>query len=110
MRGSSLRRTLWPMPRMAVSGMHHLVCANRRFAAHLGRPVLDGLDDVHVARAAAQVAGDTTPDLGFGRIRRLLQQAGRSHDHARRTEAALQAVLLPEAFLQRVEHTVLLDA
>ena len=32
-----------------------------------------------------------------------LQQVDRRHDHARRAVAALQAVLLPEAFLQRMQ-------
>src|SRR5207344_3108617 len=36
----------------------------------------------------------------------VLEQRRRRHDHARRAEAALQAVLFPESLLQRVELAV----
>ena len=42
-------------------------------------------------------------DLGLGRIGVLPEQPGRLHDHARRAEAALEAVLVPERLLERVE-------
>ena len=65
-------------------------------------------DDVLVARAAADLAGDRDPDLVVGRVRvRVEQRAGGEH-HARRAEAALQAVLLDEALLHRVELAVAL--
>src|SRR5579884_360717 len=72
-------------------------------APHLLGGVLDGLDDVDVAGAAAQVALDAALDLVFGGIGVGLQQVDGLHDHARRAEAALQAVLLPEALLHRVQ-------
>ena len=63
----------------------------------------DGGDDVLVARAATEVALDGVPDLVVGRVRVVLEEVDRGHDHARRAEAALEAVLLPEGGLHRVE-------
>ena len=44
------------------------------------------------------------PDLLLGGIGVALQKVGRRHDHPGRAVAALQAVVVPERFLQRVEH------
>src|SRR5919112_805789 len=52
--------------------------------ARLSSGLLDGLDDVLVARAAAVVALEPLPDLLLRRVRVLLKQAHGSHDHARR--------------------------
>src|SRR5580765_8465797 len=71
--------------------------------AQLARRLLDRLHDVHVARAAAEVAADPRPDLLLVGLRVLLQEPGRLHDHARRTEAALETVLVPERLLERVQ-------
>src|SRR3954462_14326754 len=68
----------------------------------LRRPA-DGRDDVLVARAAAYTAGDRGADLVLGRVRVLVQQRPRGHDHPGRAEAALQRVLLVEAQLDRVQ-------
>ena len=73
----------------------------------LVRSVLNGVDDVLVAGAAAEIAGDAFADLALGRRRVVVQQVDGRHDHAGRAEAALQAVLLPEALLQRVQLAVL---
>src|ERR1019366_2418274 len=67
---------------------------------HLRGRLLDRLDDVHVTGAAAEVPADPLPDLVVRRVRLLFQQPGRLHDHARRTEPALHAVLIPERLLQ----------
>src|SRR4029077_20151816 len=69
----------------------------------LVRRLLDRLDDVHVARAAAEVAGDSGPDLVLRRLRVPVEQPGGLHDHAGRAEPALQAVLVPEALLEGME-------
>src|SRR5918994_6319799 len=61
----------------------------------LARPpsgLLDGLDDVLVARAAAVVALQTLPDLLLRRVGVLLEQAHGSHDHARRAIPEMQPV------------------
>ena len=60
-----------------------------------------------VAGAAAEVARERLADLLLGRVRVALQQVGRGHDHARRAVAALQAVVLPERLLQRVQRAFL---
>jgi hypothetical protein len=65
---------------------------------------------VLIAGAAAEVPRDPVPDLTLGRLWVVVQQVDRGHDHARRAEAALQAVLLPEALLHRVELVVLGEA
>ena len=66
----------------------------------------DGRDDVVVTGTAADVAGDGVPDLVVGRVAVAGQQVGGGHDHARGAEAALQAVLLPERGLERMERVL----
>src|SRR5579864_4269549 len=92
-------------PRVAVaSGMRSLpVSAFYGFAAHLRGAVLDSFDDVDVAGAAAQVARNAAANVGLRRIWIGREQRLGDHQHARRAEATLQSVLLPEALLQRVE-------
>src|SRR5712691_5587817 len=72
-------------------------------APHLFGRVFDGLNDIDVAGAAAQIAFQRELDLVVRGIRVLLQQVHGLHDHAGRAEAALQAVLLPETLLHRVQ-------
>src|SRR5262249_59633468 len=67
-------------------------------AQHL-RALLHRLDDVDVAGAAAEIALQPVDDLVLGRIRVVFQEARRGHDHARGTEAALQAVAFRERLL-----------
>src|SRR5918997_715644 len=71
---------------------------------------LDGLDDVLVARAAAEVAFETLPDLLLRRVRLLLEQADGGHDHAGGAVTALQPVSLVESMLNRVQQPVVYDA
>src|SRR6478752_7457850 len=59
--------------------------------------------DVLVAGAAAEVALDGVPDLVVRRIRVVLEEVDRGHDHPGGAEPALEAVLLPERGLHRVE-------
>ncbi|KAG1649237.1 hypothetical protein GQR58_029200 [Nymphon striatum] len=62
----------------------------------------DGLHDVVVAGAAAQVAFEAFADLGLGWVRVLFQERRRRHDHAWRAVSTLQSVALLEGFLHRV--------
>src|SRR5215217_4410526 len=85
----------------------------RRVLDHLIRVLLgelDGLHDVLIARAAAQVPFEAIPYLLLRRVRILSQQADRSHDHARCAVATLQPVRLVESLLHRMPQTVLRDA
>src|SRR5262249_55618601 len=77
-----------------------------RRAAKLGGGELNGLDDVLITGAAAEIPGDAETDLVLARIWVLLEQAIGTHDHARRAVAALQPVHFAEAFLQRVQRAV----
>src|SRR5258708_28165113 len=110
-RGSSLRLMLEPNRRGVVAMSSPRDCkraeSNSASArAHLAGGGLHGLDDVVIARAAAEVALEAFADLLLARARVLLEQAAGRHDHARRTEAALQTVLLPEALLHGVQLAV----
>src|SRR3954463_10270569 len=66
-----------------------------RSAGRRARCVLDRVDDVLIAGAAAEVARDALADVVLARLRVVGQEIRGAHDHARRTEAALQAVLFP---------------
>src|SRR4029079_14270375 len=72
-------------------------------SGHLAGRLLDRLDDVHVSGTATQVAADPLADLVLGRRLVLAEEPGSLHDHARGAEAALEAVLVPERLLERVE-------
>src|SRR5258707_5473035 len=113
-RGSSLRFIEWPMPQILASVLGSLIAwllgSDRRALTHLLGRVLHGLDDVHVARAAAQVPADGLADLLLARILVAYEERARGHQHARRAEAALQTVLLGEALLHRMELAALLQA
>ena len=67
---------------------------------------LNGVDDVLVAGAAAEITGDALPDLTFGGIRIVLEERDRCHDHPGGAIPALKAVFVPEAFLQRMQLTL----
>src|SRR4029450_10873619 len=100
-RGSSLRLMEWPMPPTSALGRGVVVMScvlpPPRGVVVLsgllplpGR-VLNGLDDVDVPRAPAEVAGDGVADLVFLGVLRLLQGGVAGQHHARRAEPAVQA-------------------
>src|SRR5262245_13022676 len=69
--------------------------------------LVDGLDDVLVAGAAAEVALEPAPDLGIGQaVTVRAEQLDGAHDHPRRAETALERVPLPERLLQRMQLAV----
>ena len=72
-----------------------------------GGRVSNGLDDVDVAGAAAEVALERVPDLVLARIGVLAEQADGGHHHPGRAVAALEPVLLVERLLHRVQLPVL---
>src|SRR5215204_4143309 len=100
-RGSSLRfRRPKPTGRSSAMAMLCLLV--------LGGPA-DRRDDVLVARAAADAAGDCDADLVLGGVRVLVEQPARRHQHARRAEPALQRVLLVEALLHGIQPAIGLE-
>src|SRR5689334_12817979 len=109
-RGSSLRFIEWPMPQILASVLGSLIAGLLTALTHFLGRVLHGLDDVHVARAVAQVARDRLADLLLARVLVRSEERARGHEHARRAEAALQAVLLGEALLDGVQLAALLQA
>src|SRR6266849_1664398 len=70
---------------------------------HLLRGELHRLDNVLVAGAAAEIAGERAADLGVAGAGVVTKQLDRRQDHPRRAITALQPVLFPEAFLNRME-------
>ena len=63
---------------------------------HLGGRLEHGADDLVVAGAAAQIAGQPVAHLGLGRVRVALQQRLGGDQEARRADAALQRRMLEE--------------
>ena len=61
------------------------------------------LDDVLIAGAAAQIGRQHVEQVLVADVRLALQHAGRQHQEARRAEAALQAVMVHEGLLQRMQ-------
>src|SRR5215218_1555089 len=60
------------------------------------------INDALIARTAAEVAGDRDADLLLGRIRIVFEEFEQRRQHARRAEAALEAVVVAERLLQRM--------
>ena len=56
-----------------------------------------------ITGAAADITFKPFPDFLFARVRVILHQVEGAHHHAWRAEAALQAVILAESFLHRVQ-------
>src|SRR3954447_21265353 len=89
--------------------MYGYLCLGRRWSLgvlHRGRRVPDGLLDVGVAGAPAEVAADDLVDLLLGDLRRpvpVLEPGLDRHEEARRAEPALQGVALAEGLLHRVQ-------
>ena len=63
----------------------------------------DGVEDLLVARAAAEVAGQRLADLGIGGVRVARQQVVAGDDQPRRAEAALHRARLDEGLLDGVQ-------
>src|SRR5258706_8690290 len=61
-----------------------------------------GRNDALIAGAAAEIARDGDTNLVLRRIGIVAQEFDERGQHARRTETALQPVIVAEGFLQRV--------
>src|ERR671930_2438621 len=105
MRGSSTRFMRAPMTVVVVCSSTWVVMASPH------RRRVDGLDDVLVAGAAAEVALEPAPDLLLGQpVAVRAQELDAGHDHPRRAEAALEGVALPERLLERMQLAALRQA
>src|SRR6185369_10307674 len=78
--------------------------------AHFLRGVLISFDDVYIAGAAAEIAGDGMTNLVVSRVGVFLQKSITRHQHTRRAVATLQAVFLVEAVLQWMQLAVLFES
>src|SRR5215475_4811148 len=72
-------------------------------ATQLGGGIEDGTDDLVVAGAATEVAGEPVTRLGLRRIRIAVEQRLGGDQQARRAEAALQRRMFQEFSLQRMQ-------
>src|SRR5882757_7690245 len=100
---SSTRLRLAPSPPILISSSA-CVTASALRPEFVGGPQ-HRLHDVLVAGAPAQVAGQRPADVFLARVGVLVQQGLGGHHHPGGAEPALQAVLLLEALLQRVQLT-----
>src|SRR6478752_3458763 len=99
---SSTRLRLAPRPPILISSSAD-ISRLPGFGSEFGRRPQHRFDDVLVAGAAAQVAGQRPAHVLLGRVGVLVEERLGGQHHARRAEAALQTVLLPEALLQRMQ-------
>src|SRR5271166_2016127 len=111
-RMSSLRLTEAPMPVALMMSLSRETVVlfgglGRSCGAHFARPLSDRLDDVVVTGAAADVAFEPMADRGFVEVRALaVDEVDGRHDHPRRAEAALEAVIVLERLLHRMQLAV----
>src|SRR5438067_5849909 len=70
---------------------------------HMFSSILDSTHNILVAGTAANVALQGCANLGFARVGIVLEQLVGGHNHTRGAETALQAMFLPEAFLNGVQ-------
>src|SRR5262249_37356923 len=80
-----------------------LLPRRRRLALQAPSGIKRGRDDALVAGAAAQIAGDRDAHLLLGWVRIVAQELGQGGQHPGRAEAALQAMVVAERLLQRIE-------
>src|SRR5665213_4581312 len=108
-RKSSLRRTAAPMPVPLFSVIGGILpfsflSSCWRLARHRLRTCFDCLDDVVIARAAADIAVELFADGMFVEtVAVATNDIERRHDHAGRAVAALQAMMFAEGFLHRMQ-------
>ena len=64
--------------------------------------LLDGIDDVRISPASANVAAHGLLDIGVVRANRLLHEGDRRHDLTRRAVTTLEAVVVHKCRLHRM--------
>lgn len=90
-------------PLADVSGRFGSYWAHSSLPFLYGRGGTDGIYDVLIAGAAAEIAFQGVSNFGVGGVGIALDQLEGGHDHSRGAEATLQAVLFPEALLHRMK-------
>ena len=65
--------------------------------------MLDGVEDAHVASAAAEVSGEAFLNLLHGGVRVLVEEMVGGEDHAWSTDAALGSAFFEKTLLDGVE-------
>src|SRR5262249_43878799 len=109
---SSLRLMEWPMPPTSAD----VLCITLSLRGpqvwfrHLLGGILNRADNILIAGAPAEIAGDAPADVLVARTRVLFKQCVGGKQHPRRAESTLQPMLLLKAFLQRMELAVLHEA
>src|SRR5688572_357088 len=64
---------------------------------------LDGIENVMVAGASAEIRGECLANFGISRVRGVAQQGRYCHQEAGRAKAALQTMGTSESVLQRIQ-------
>src|SRR6266536_1573205 len=106
---------LWagPLPGGAVA-VRTMAWSSAAHSRRCGRPRsrgdADRVQDLLIAGAPAQVAGERLADFGVGWMWILAQQADRLHDKARRAKTALHRAGLSERELHRVQRAAVGEA
>src|SRR4030095_15536382 len=72
-------------------------------AFHFASSILNGFDDMLIAGAAAQIAFQSVPYLGFCWICVAVEDLCGGHHHSGCAIPTLQAVPLPKSFLNRMQ-------
>src|SRR6266487_4127818 len=106
---------LWagPLPGGAVA-VRTMAWSSAAHSRRCGRPRsrgdADRVQDLLIAGAPSQVAGERLADFGVGWMWILAQQADRLHDKARRAKTALHRAGLSERELHRVQRAAVGEA
>jgi hypothetical protein len=85
-----------------VTDFHLSSLAFRLLGQSFGR-MLNRVDDVLIARAAAEIAVNSVADLIFRRLWIPYQQLVRGENHSRSAKTALKTVAFPKRLLNRME-------
>src|SRR5689334_19628063 len=103
------RMVRWPIHLLLVTRFIGLAPVNL-LSAHFGGGVHHRADDLVVAGAPAEVAGEPEADFLLGRVRAPLEQRVGSHQHAGRADAALKRGHFQELLLQGMQLVALRHA
>jgi hypothetical protein len=75
-------------------------------SGHFVSRVLDRFDDILVPRAATEIARNSPANFLLSGVRISFEKSFSGQNHSGRAEPALETMLLPEAFLERMKLSV----